>query len=71
MNERKPREIKAYLVRKGVRMMDIARRMGVHHSLVQATIDGKKNNRKVLRELVAEGCPAKFLGLPEDMREAA
>ena len=71
MNKRDPREIKAYLVRKGVKMVDISRRLEVHHSLVQSTIAGKKNNRKVLRELVAVGCPVKFLGLPKDMQAAA
>jgi hypothetical protein len=47
---------------------DVARTVGVSPGLVNKTIHGLNNNRRVLRELVRLGCPEKFLALPEDMQ---
>jgi len=48
-----------------------ARRLKVHHSLISNTIAGRCNSRRVLRALLADGCPVELLGLPKDMRRAA
>lgn len=41
------------------------------HCVVSNTLCGRVDNRKVLIYLLEKGCPAKFLALPEGMKEAA
>ncbi|MEN8134290.1 MAG: XRE family transcriptional regulator [Thermodesulfobacteriota bacterium] len=56
----------------GLSVTKIQREIGFkNHGVVSNTIAGRKNNRKVLRLLVAKGCPVRYLALPDDMREAA
>lgn len=51
---------------------EIQRALGfANHGTVSNTLAGRKHNRKVLQYLLDKGCPAKYLDLPEDMREAA
>lgn len=59
-------EIKVWMLRNGLSMADIARRIGVSRNLVSITINGRRNNRKVLHALLDQGCPADLLALPED-----
>jgi transcriptional regulator with XRE-family HTH domain len=66
--KRETNEIKAWLVRREITQTEIAREAGVTPGLVNRTIYGKANNRRVLRRLVEKGVPEKLLGLPEDMQ---
>ncbi len=65
---RKPYRIREYLAEKGMTMKDVALDMGVNPSLVQDTIRGRKNSRRVLAKLVEIGVPADLLSLPKDMK---
>lgn len=40
-------------------------------AIVSETLTGKRDHRKVLRYLLDQGCPAEYLALPKDMRDAA
>lgn len=66
--KRETNEIKAWLVRRGITQTEIAREAGVTPGLVNRTIHGQANNRRVLRRLVTRGVPERFLGLPKDMQ---
>ncbi len=65
---RNSKEIKVWLLRKGVNITEIARIAGVERTNVSKTIAGTRNNRKALQWLVSEGCPKRYLALPEDMQ---
>lgn len=61
-------KIRAWLVARGITGTAIARAEGISNALVCSTIGGTRNNRKVLGRLLALGCPAKLLHLPDDMQ---
>lgn len=58
----KPVEVKIWLLRQGIRQVDIARELGVHKVTVNKTINGHERNRRVIRWLRERGCPEEFLG---------
>lgn len=65
-------EIHIWMKRNGWSVTRIQRELGFKaHVMVSNTINGKWNNRMVLRLLLNEGCPAELLHLPGDMMEAA
>ena len=64
-------EIKVWLLRNGLTMRDIATEAKINHALVVRTINGDLSNRRVLRQMMAMGCPVKLLALPSDMQVAA
>lgn len=66
--KRNAREIQAELVRRGLSQVALAGSLGLSQSLVSRTIRGAIHNRRVLRELVRLGIPARFLALPDDMQ---
>ncbi|GFK94452.1 hypothetical protein NNJEOMEG_02297 [Fundidesulfovibrio magnetotacticus] len=66
--ERKPWRIKEFLDSKRMLMADIAEQLGISRTAVYLTVQGKKNNRKVLKALVDHGCPVSYLDLPEDLK---
>jgi len=70
--KRNSTEIKVWLRRKGLRMVDIQKDLGYRdNKTVWATVEGRENNRRVLSWLQEKGCPEKHLDLPEAMRLAA
>ncbi len=70
--QRNSTEIRVWMQRSRVRQVDIQRALGfVAPKTVWATIEGRENNRRVLRWLLERGCPAILLDLPEDMQVAA
>jgi len=71
MKNRNAKEIRIWLLRKGVTLAEIARQVKISPTLVTATINGHRNNRKVLRYLVQCKCPRRILDLPEDMKRTA
>jgi len=64
-------QAKAWMVMEQMRIVDIQRALG-HKQHVQAveTLTGVRDHRQVLRYLLEKGCPAKYLALPNDMKEA-
>lgn len=69
--KRKPYRIREYLSEKGLTMKAVALEIGVNPSLVQDTVKGNKNNRRVLNKLLEIGVPVEALSLPEDMQPAS
>lgn len=65
--DRMPFRIREFLANKRTNMTKIAEELGISHQVVQATVKGIKNNRKVLGLLQDMGCPEKYLSLPDDM----
>ncbi|MEG6550181.1 XRE family transcriptional regulator [Desulfocurvibacter africanus] len=59
-------QIRSWMVRKDIKPSRLARELNVHHTLVSQTVSGTKNNRRVLKALLAKGCPKKWLALPQD-----
>ena len=64
---RQPYAIRGYLAEIGKNMRMVADDLGVASSLVQDTVRGIKNNRRVLAYLLELGCPRKYLSLPPDL----
>ncbi len=65
-------EIMVWLKRNGHRQVDIWRGLGYRYNvIVNDTIHGRRNNRRVLKWLAEHGCPVELLDLPDDMKEAA
>jgi len=65
-------EIRVWLRRKGIKLVDVQRALDFgDHKTVWATIEGRENNRKVLAWLAENGCPKKYLALPEKTRRAS
>lgn len=65
-------EIEIWMKRKKLTVSDIQRALNFkNHGVVSDTIADRRQNRRVLQYLLDAGCPAKYLDLPKDMREAA
>jgi transcriptional regulator with XRE-family HTH domain len=64
---RKPWRIREWLSSQGLNMADVGRSVGVSRQVASETINGKSNNRKVLRRLHELGCPAEYISLPKDI----
>jgi len=54
--------------RKGLKVRKLAESMSINPSTVSQCIHGYNNNRRVLRGLLAAGCPQELLALPADMK---
>lgn len=66
---RKPWRIREWMDSQGILQMDVARSAGLKSSaVVSRTIRGSANSRRVLKALLEMGCPAVYLGLPEDLK---
>lgn len=61
-------EIKVWMVRNRVKLIDICEDLGFHNKTVWATIQGQESNVKVLAWLLNRGCPQRHLALPAGMR---
>lgn len=66
--QRKPWRIKEYLDSQRMCMADIAEEIGISRPTFYMTVQGKKNNRRVLKALIDKGCPAEYLDLPSDLK---
>lgn len=64
-------EIICWLKRNAIKQTQIAQECGKHKAHVWETIHGDRNDRVILAWLKDKECPAEFLDLPADMREAA
>jgi hypothetical protein len=65
---RQPYRIREFLDRQDTNMARLADELGISRQVVQATVRGFKNNRKVLRHLKKMGCPERYLSLPNDLQ---
>lgn len=63
------RAIKIWMLKKGLRVQDVAASLGVHHSYVYHFLAGKKKALVIRNWFLGQGCPAKYLG--EGKKEAA
>lgn len=66
------RKVRAWMIMQGISQTSIKVALG-HKSInqVHATLQGIRNDRRVLQYLLDNGCPAEHLNLPSDMLEAA
>jgi hypothetical protein len=64
-------EVKVWMVRKNIKLVDICEALKFDKKTVWATLYGHENNRKVLAWLIDKGCPKKHLALPADMDSKA
>jgi hypothetical protein len=69
--KRNVKQIKKWMIDRELRVKDIVTATGEERTYVTKTINGSRNNRKVLKYLADNGCPIKHLALPDDMQEAA
>lgn len=69
MRNRQGKEIRQWMIAVDLKAVEIARAVEVNNPLVGKTIDGDRNNRKVLRYLVAKGCPVAVMDLPDDIKD--
>lgn len=67
MKNRQEKEILKWMIDSDLKKADISRAVEVNKPLVGKTIEGKRNNRKVLRYLVTKGCPVAVMDLPQDL----
>lgn len=65
--KRNVKEIKVWLIRKGLRPKDVVAATKQERSYTTKTINGQRNNPVVLQWLKDNGCPEKHLGLPAKM----
>ena len=63
------KQIRVWMLKKGLRVQDVADGAGVDQSYVSHFLAGRKKAPKVCAWLIGQGCPAKFLG--EGKKEAA
>lgn len=72
MMKRNSVEIRVWLKRNGFKLVTIQSALGYRdNKTVWATIEGVEHNRRVLAWLMENGCPKKYLALPDDLRRAA
>lgn len=62
-------KIRVWMLKKGLRVQDVADGAGVDKSYVSHFLAGRKKAPKVRAWLLGNGCPVKFLG--EGKKEAA
>lgn len=65
------REARAWMIMQGIRPVDIQRDMEYPRTAqVNDTLQGRRNDRRVLQYLLDKGCPAAYLKLPSSMAKA-
>jgi len=62
-------QARVWMLEKGIRSVDIQNALHMNnHNLVSDTLAGRRNNRRVLRYLLEQGCPSEYLALPKDIK---
>jgi predicted XRE-type DNA-binding protein len=61
--KRKSLEIQFWLRRRGILQKQIAEKIEISENVVSMTVNGKKNNGRVLKHLRALGVPEQFLAV--------
>lgn len=63
------RQARAWMVMEGLKPHDIQTALGQRsHAQVVETLQGVRNDRKVLNWLIERGCPVEYLQLPKSMQ---
>lgn len=66
------RQARAWLVLKGIRLIDIQRAINfMHPTQISETLRGLRSDKRVLQYILDQGCPERYLKLPENMRKGA
>lgn len=68
---RKPYRIREFLDALGTNMAQVAHELNLSRQIVQATVRGQRNNRRVLGYLKELGCPDVYLSLPDEMQKTS
>ena len=64
------RKVRAWMVMEGVKPSDIQKALGQRsHVQVVQTLQGVRNDRRVLDWLRDRGCPVEYLQLPKSMQK--
>lgn len=66
--KRNGREIRSWMVGKGITVVKVAQLAKAQQSHVSHTIYGNRNHRRTLKVLVDMGCPIRILALSEELR---
>ena len=62
-------QARVWMLEKGIRSVDIQNALHMkNHILVSDALAGRRNNRRVLRYLLDQGCPVEYLDLPKTMK---
>lgn len=71
MSSRERRRAKAWMVLHNIKNVDIKLALGMkYHTQVIETLTGVRDDQKVLKYLMDNGCPERYLDLPERMKGA-
>ena len=63
------RQAMAWLVQQGISQVAIQRELKQKQATqVNETLQGRRNDRRVLQRLIDLGCPREYLNLPETMK---
>lgn len=73
MSDRKKRrdrtEVRIWMLRKKMKGVDIQKALNLkYYTQVVETLQGTRDDRKVLSWLMDKGCPTEYLKLPVDMK---
>jgi hypothetical protein len=72
MNKNDRRQVRAWMIMEEIRQTDVQvalKQKSINQ--VHSTLQGFRNDRRVLQYLIDRGCPVEYLNLPVDMRKAA
>jgi len=56
-------KVKIWMIKKGIRQVDIARELGITRQTVCKVVGGREKSSRVVEWLKKHGCPESFLGL--------
>ena len=59
-------DIKVWMLKKGIRQMDIARDLNIYPQMVWQVLHGISKNRRVVEWLQQHGCPREFLKIEDN-----
>lgn len=63
------RKARAWLVLKGIRLIDIQRAINFKHpTQIGETLRGIRSDKRVLQYILDQGCPERYLKLPDSIR---
>ncbi len=66
--KRNGREIRSWMLRKGITVVDVAKKANAQPAHASNTIHGMRDHRRVLKVLIESGCPKRFLALTDKLK---
>ena len=67
----KTKEIKIWMLRNGLKAVDIARQAGVDESFISHWIRGRRRSQRIAEYFIALGCPPEYIDQGQEEIEAA